>query len=74
MSSMTVTGLPSTPSRKLNRHPQARRPCAIPFNATARSYYRSPRISLSNWAFDASPMCLLQILPSRLMRSVVGSP
>jgi len=30
-SSMTVTGLPSTPSLKLRRHPQARRPCTKPF-------------------------------------------
>src|SRR5688500_10768000 len=37
-STTTVTGLPSTPSRKPTRHPQARRACVNPFSMD-RSYY-----------------------------------
>src|SRR3954468_11682916 len=38
-STTTVTGLPSTPSRKAMRQPQARRACVNPFNIASESYH-----------------------------------
>ena len=38
----TVTGLPSTPSRKVMRQPQASRPCVNPFSISGSSYHARP--------------------------------
>src|SRR6185369_6781268 len=48
-STTTVTGLPSTPSRKPTRHPHARRACVNPFSM-GRSYRASPWIGRANGA------------------------
>ena len=82
-STTTVTGLPSTPWRNPTRHPQARRACVRPFMtrgcSTSRSYYSRAVysravISRSNCSFFESPMCFLQILPSRVITNVMGKP
>jgi hypothetical protein len=45
-----------------------------PLQHSRRSYYRSALISRSNCSFVAGPMCLRQIVPSRAMKNVIGTP
>src|SRR3954447_14925283 len=45
-----------------------------PLQHVGRSYYRSALISRSNCSFVAGPMCFRQIVPSRAMKNVIGTP
>ena len=66
-STITVTGLPSTPSRNDRRQPQANRACVNPFNIWLASYHPVARASLQ-LRLQSGPHLVRVTLQSRVRR------